>query len=143
MIIYQTLLPKLKIIILQSNLSFIVLEEVVTHCLAQIPEQLDTEAKINMLVEYLKTEFKKMIDSYNGFCATKILGAFEQLMDTEAYLVFQQLKKKENVDEQSWEKRRRDAILLKANNQPLTVMFTANNYHMLRQQAKKLNNLIV
>jgi DNA-binding Lrp family transcriptional regulator len=118
-------------------------EEVVTHCLAQIPEQLDTEAKINMLVEYLKTEFKKMIDSYNGFCATKILGAFEQLMDTEAYLVFQQLKKKENVDEQSWEKRRRDAILLKANNQPLTVMFTANNYHMLRQQAKKLlENLV-
>ncbi len=30
MIIYQTLLPKLKIIILQSNLSFIVLEEVAT-----------------------------------------------------------------------------------------------------------------
>ena len=119
-------------------------EEVATHCLAQIPEELNTKAKINMLVKYLKTKFKKLIDSFQGYSATKILGAFEQLMDTEAYLVYQQLKKKENVDEQSWEKRRRDAILLKANNQPLTVMFTANNYHMLRQQAKKLlENLVM
>ncbi len=113
-------------------------EEAVTQCLTQIPEQLDSEEVITKLVEYLKNEFKQQMKGFTGFSAKEMLGAFEQLMDTEAYLVYQQLKKDEEAEEESWEERRKNRILQKANYQPLTVKFTADKYHMLRQPAKGL-----
>ncbi|MBN1329168.1 MAG: hypothetical protein JXA54_06815 [Candidatus Heimdallarchaeota archaeon] len=91
----------------------------------------------------MKTELKQPLAKYTGHSATQILGAFEELMDTDASLVYQQLIKKEHDDKKSWEDGLRKRILNKANREPLPVKAAACICHMLWQQVKKLLEKLV
>jgi len=103
-----------------------------------IPETINSERKNDEMIEIIVKKFYPIVKDFTRSSAITILEAFEKLMNTEAYLFFQQFKNYCKGEKVSWEEKRRDAILRRANYQPLTVKFTGDYYHMLWQDAKKV-----
>lgn len=103
-----------------------------------IPEDLKSEKKNDEMIEIIEKKFNPIIKNYKRNSAKKVLGAFEKLMNTEAYIFYQQFKNYGKEEKRSWKEKRGDAILRRANYQPLTVKFTGDYYHMFWQGAKKV-----
>ncbi len=103
-----------------------------------IPEEINSEKKNDEMIEVIVKKFYPIVKNFTRSSAITILGAFEKLMNTEAYIFFQQFKNYGKEEKRSWEEKRRGAILRRANYQPLTVKFTGDYYHMLWQDAKKV-----
>ncbi len=103
-----------------------------------IPEKLDTEKKNDQMIEIIERKFNPIIKNYKRISAKKVLGAFEKLMNTEAYIFYQQFKNYNKEEKCTIEERRIEWILRRANRETLTVKFTGDYYHMFWQEAKKV-----
>ncbi|MGC9778325.1 MAG: hypothetical protein HZR80_03695 [Candidatus Heimdallarchaeota archaeon] len=122
--------------IIYFYLKLIGIEEVANNFVEKIPEEINAK-HYESLIKQLEEGFSNKRNSFPRHCAKSILEAFEKLMEIETYLFFQQFKNYQKEEKRSWKERRREAILRRANYQPLTVKYTGDKYHMLWQEAKK------
>jgi len=111
--------------------------EVIIAFNKRLPERIDTETKSIEMIEFIEKNIKPITNSYKRNNAKKFLGAFEKLMNTEAYLFFQRFKNYQKKEKRSWEERRRERILQEANRKPLTVRYIGEKYRMFWQESKK------
>ncbi len=117
------------------------LENVDFQVLPEQSEQKDLDSFVNdsfdVYDQFIEREFGFIIKDYTSFASIQLLGAFEKLMETNAYLFFQRLKSYKKNKKRTWEEKRSEAMLKSAGYEPITVKQTSLKFHLDFQKTKK------
>ncbi|MBN1330545.1 MAG: hypothetical protein JXA54_13810 [Candidatus Heimdallarchaeota archaeon] len=97
----------------------------------------------NEFDQIIQKEFGYLLDSYTSVASIQLLGAFEDYMDTKALLFFQRLKEYRRVKKQSWEEKRKQAILNNAKYELLSTNLVSKKYGIDKRQAESELELLV